>query len=109
MMYSLNSLAEKTEVGNKAFVLMDLHRSNYNVPDGFVISSDTIKTKNDIKKHETELKTHFKNEIIGFPVVVRSSSPHEDSANLTYAGQFKSVININSFSEMYDAILEVGK
>ncbi|MFH1333221.1 MAG: PEP/pyruvate-binding domain-containing protein [archaeon] len=87
---------------------MDLLRSNYNVPKGFVMPRELIKTKGSIKKYAREIEKYFKNEIESFPVVVRSSSSHEDSSSLTYAGQFKSVIGVKSSQEMFDAILEVS-
>jgi len=103
MIYSLNSFAKKEEVGNKAFVLMQLSRSNYNVPKGFVISTQVKEVEN-IKN---EIKKYFNEIISEFPVIVRSSSPHEDSKNFSYAGQFKSILNVNSFDEMIKAIIEV--
>ncbi len=109
MIYSLNSFVKKQEIGNKAFMLMDLLRSNYNVPFGFVIQKNLINSKKDLKKYKNKIASYFEEEISSFPVVVRSSSPHEDNQNLSYAGQFKSILNVNSFEELYTAIIDVAK
>ncbi len=103
MIYSINSFAEKEEVGNKAFVLMQLSRSNYNIPPGFIISSRV----KDIIRVQEKVKEYFDEIISEFPVIVRSSSPHEDSKNFSYAGQFKSIPDVNSFEDLIKAIIEV--
>lgn len=100
MIHSLNGLSTKEEVGNKAFVLMELSRSNYDIPPGFVISIRDNSSKEIIKK--------YFNELIGaFPVVVRSSSPHEDSNEKSFAGQFDSIVGVNNYSELFLAIEKV--
>lgn len=108
MIYSLNSMAGQEKVGNKAFVLMDLMRSNYNVPNGFVIERNRIATRKGIEKYKRKLKHYFDEIIEEFPVVVRSSSTLEDSSGRSFAGQFKSILNITSLEEMYSAILDVS-
>lgn len=100
MIYSLNSYANKNIVGNKAYNLMNLYRSNYNIPAGFVLGIDTENTKEQIIEYFEEI-------IGGFPVIVRSSGISEDSKDKSFAGQFESILNINNQTQLFNAIEKV--
>ena len=113
MIYNLYSLENKKKVGNKAYNLMRLKKAGYNVPDGFVLSIDfskKIKTnfsKNLKKQIDNYLKEIDYEELPLFPLVSRSSSIYEDTNKKSFAGQFKSIININSKKQLYKAIKQV--
>ena len=45
MIIDFKDKAKAYEVGNKAFSLIDMKKSGFNVPDGFVIDSKTYETE----------------------------------------------------------------
>ncbi len=112
MIYNLYSIIDKKNVGTKAHNLMLLKRSDYNVPDGFVLSKKLCKKikKNNISKEvKKQIKEYLKQIDVEepFPLVVRSSSTFEDTSKKSFAGQYKSVINVDSEKKLFLAIKEV--
>lgn len=112
MIHNLYNLIDAKKVGNKAYNLMLLKRADYNVPNGFVLSV------NFCKKIKTDFSKNLKNKIKDYleqidydgplyPLVVRSSSIYEDAKDKSFAGQFKSVINVKSEKDLFKAIKEV--
>ena len=85
--------------GGKATNLGFLIRNGFNVPEGFSISTRINKLTTDIKEKVIE-----KLKGIGYPVAVRSSATAEDSKNSSFAGQFKTFLEINSERELFVAI-----
>ena len=110
MIYNLDSFADRKNVGNKAFILMDLKRSNYNVPSGFVISSNTVASINR-KGFSKGIKKKILSyaEELSYPLVVRSSSIFEDSRIKSYAGLFKSIVDVKNNNQLFNAIMDVAQ
>ncbi len=86
-------------VGGKAYNLNILKESNINVPNFFVISSKMyelyLDEKLDLNYVENCINEYcnnnFKKETL---FAIRSSANVEDSNNMSYAGQFKSYLNV---------------
>lgn len=85
--------------GGKATNLAFLKKNEFNVPDGFCISTQINKLTEDVKDR---IMQKLKN--ITFPVAVRSSATAEDSRNSSFAGQFKTFLEINSERGLFVAI-----
>ena len=75
----------KYEVGGKAASLGELINLGFNVPKGFVCTS--------VK--EAEVMEYYKRLNLN-SVAVRSSAICEDSAKNSFAGQFETILNVNS-------------
>jgi rifampicin phosphotransferase len=106
--------------GNKAANLAALQRLGFPIPDGIVVStqlcrdvmaahgSDCGSAPRDLK-----LPRGFEQELnrtlSAYPpqqrFAVRSSSPQEDSAAASYAGQFDTFLNCCGFEEVRDAVV----
>ena len=94
--------SDKEIVGAKAYVLAKLRNEGFNVPDGFVISAAMI-------EHLEENKDQILNMFGQLGVksyAVRSSFLGEDSSRLSFAGQFKSVLNVRQ-EDVFKSIHEV--
>ncbi len=118
----------KKEVGNKAYTLNRLHHLGYPICDGFVLtsaffkrfyrehgndrnSSDIIKDiQNSVfDKFSRTLLAKVYKELCAYTgrLIVRSTGIEEDGCRKSYAGVFKSVLNIKSFEDMLSAIKTV--
>lgn len=75
-------------LGGKAAKLMELRAAGFPVPE-FIFASD------DLSQVLSKL---------GFPVAVRASAEGEDGAEFSYAGLFKSVLNLKSLEEVSQAV-----
>jgi rifampicin phosphotransferase len=94
---NLSDCADISLVGGKAANLGVLLRAGFVVPDGFVIT--TAAGENDI----TSICSAYRK--LSFPkVAVRSSAPTEDSAAWSMAGQFKTILNVQTEAEVIDAV-----
>lgn len=118
----------KDQVGNKAYQISQLGSLGYNVSEGYVlpidffnlyceynninlnnsdISDQIRKGKFDIDS-EKRLESIFKELILqAKAVVVRSSALEEDGMTRSYAGIFKSVVDVKSYDCMLLAIKKV--
>ncbi|MFK7730852.1 MAG: PEP/pyruvate-binding domain-containing protein [Pseudomonadales bacterium] len=83
-------------VGGKAHGLAQLINMGLRVPDGFVIVNAQIDAL------PQELEQRYAS--ITGPVAVRSSALAEDGDSESFAGQFDSYLNVDSFSALNDAI-----
>lgn len=121
--FDFNSF-KKNDFGGKANSLSTLYNAGYNVPFGFVISAEDIKSvldKNGMPKYisfENE-KVWIKNKLQVFDrlleiawlhalnifgdndlkLAIRSSANLEDGNSLSFAGMFSSVLQISNFEE----------
>ena len=97
LIQNLRDCADVSLVGGKAANLGALLRAGFIVPDGFVMTTaagdDDIAAISDAYHGLTAPA-----------VAVRSSAPIEDSSDLSTAGQFKTVLNVRSESELLDAV-----
>ena len=127
--------ADKKIVGGKALNLALMKKSNFNVPDGFSVTtnayraflehnnltrllSDIMITKEESAELREQIKASkipdhvfalIKTEIGNFPedsfFAVRSSSVDEDTPNFSFAGQQDTFLNIKGDDELKKAIL----
>jgi phosphohistidine swiveling domain-containing protein len=79
-------------MGGKASSLHVLKAANFNVPSGFVLSSE-------LSDLEEALAT-----IGGFPVAVRSSGAMEDLPNASFAGLYETFLFVSSMDELKQKI-----
>ena len=80
--------------GGKATNLGFLMQNNFNVPEGFCISTDGTYNKEELIKKFNEIK----------PVSVRSSATCEDSSKASFAGQFDTILDVKTEEELIKAI-----
>ena len=86
-------------VGGKAKGLQMLRKIGLNVPDAFVLIHPRIENLDEarIQKHLHALGEGCK--------AVRSSAVSEDGANASFAGQFETFLNLRSYGEIKNAII----
>jgi rifampicin phosphotransferase len=101
--------------GAKAAALAVAQRAGLPVLDGFAIP---VGTAADVANaaHGTPLPDSIAHELrtawlelvpSGGPVIVRSSSPHEDGSTTSMAGQFHSVLDVSGWDDLLAAVNEV--
>ena len=72
---------------------------DYLVPDGFVVEAGEF----EIREFESRLNS------LGFPVALRSSALNEDGAKTSFAGQYDTVLNIQTMDLARAACLGVSR
>jgi len=100
---------KSTSYGPKADNLEQLADAGFNVPKFYVVPANT---KNDINSPDTKhkLQSDFKEWLISHhvsAVAVRSSSTQEDSRAKSFAGQFKTVLDVQNSNDFIGALKEV--
>ena len=97
---------DEAEFGGKAMNLGKALRAGLTVPSGYALNFECVEG---IIENDPEvlgsLEAAF-NEMKS-PIAVRSSAIGEDSKGASFAGQHLSVLNVNSFSYLKEAIAEV--
>lgn len=88
--------ADGQAVGGKAHGLAELIKMGLSVPNGFVILNAQVGSKPE------NLEEHY--DSLTGPVAVRSSALAEDGDSESFAGQFDTYLNVDSFSALKDAI-----
>jgi phosphohistidine swiveling domain-containing protein len=104
---NLKSELSVDETGNKAQSLLFLKKHNARIPEAWIVIS---RAYDDYRKNRNEVIDVLKSEIGALPDVpyaIRSSSSCEDSGHHSYAGQFKSLLNIRGAEEVVKAVEEV--
>ncbi|NRV86115.1 pyruvate,water dikinase [Clostridium beijerinckii] len=96
--------------GGKGCMLSKMFQAGYPVPDGFVILPSAFNENNLNEDAWNKIKHYLKeirkdNESVLF--AVRSSALSEDSAQASFAGEFETVLNVNTDEEIQSAIYEV--
>ena len=93
-------------VGNKAATLAVLRRAGFEVPPGLVVSADALSGADDVKLPvAVRAALSHVPELLGpGPWAVRSSSTAEDSERASFAGQFETVLNVETVG-LADAVL----
>lgn len=88
----MQTLAEKTHrgVGGKARTLIELQLAGFRVPDFLCSPPDVAKAI----------------EILGAPLAVRSSASAEDGREVSFAGQFRSFLNLRTATDLEIAVRE---
>ncbi|MFK7995034.1 MAG: PEP/pyruvate-binding domain-containing protein [Granulosicoccus sp.] len=98
--------------GKKAARLGELIEAGYNVPDGFVFTSEitnrtrTQPTKPLLKSAETKILDKMWKKLSTKKVAVRSSGANEDGEDSSFAGVYESILNVTR-DNLEDAVREV--
>jgi pyruvate,water dikinase len=82
--------ADRLRVGGKAFVLARLRRAGLPVPDGFVLTADEAIDGD----HEAALAAAAAR--LGGAAAVRSSAALEDTAEASFAGQYRTLLDVSA-------------
>ncbi|MBU7016052.1 MAG: hypothetical protein HXS44_00980 [Theionarchaea archaeon] len=118
--------SEMELVGGKALNISHLSREGFAVPEGFCITTkayDYFMEFNSIPGNDAETGDEIRKGVIpplleeiirnaynqymdGKPCAVRSSSPAEDLKSASFAGQYKSFLNVQGEDALLDAIKE---
>ena len=104
ILYGLDNKYDKNSVGGKGYGLFKLVEYGFDVPDFFVIEAGTVLTSqeflSELDKYAQKLNCEY--------FSVRSSGVSEDGANASFAGQFRSELNVKR-DELAQAVLRVGE
>lgn len=79
------------QVGGKAAVLLELERAGFRVPPLRVSPVDLAAAVREV----------------GFPIAVRSSATVEDGARSSFAGQFESILRLETLAQVEEAVRKV--
>ena len=82
--------ADRLRVGGKAFVLARLRRAGLPVPDGFVLTAD------EAIDGDGEAALRAAAARLGGSAAVRSSAPLEDTAEASFAGQYRTLVDVSA-------------
>ena len=104
--------ALQPEAGGKGGMLARLYQSGYPVPEGFVVLPSAFQGENLNNEAWDEIKEYLdvirkKNSEALF--AVRSSALSEDSAQASFAGEFETVLNMETDEEIKAAVYAVFK
>jgi len=97
------SRPDETTIGRKAAVLGKLIHAGLPVPDGFCFAGKGRLDEPDLLWPMIEV-AYRQLAMEGHPVVVRSSAAEEDSVSASFAGQYDTVLNVDSLDALRDAI-----
>lgn len=110
--YTFKNIDEKNLkfAGGKGSVLAKLYKSGFPVPNGFIIlpfafKDDKLRLDSWVKIKNILDQMRRKNNNLTF--AVRSSGLSEDSINASFAGEFKSILNLRNNDEIKKAIQTV--
>ena len=96
--------------GGKAYALSKI-TSNFEVPKGFVITTEVYDYYLKHKKLPETLKEEIREIInylgMNYPLIARSSATIEDSMYHSFAGQFISIFPINNLEELLNSIIKI--
>ncbi|MFW9992313.1 MAG: PEP/pyruvate-binding domain-containing protein [Candidatus Odinarchaeota archaeon] len=103
---------EQKTAGGKGGTLARLYQAGYPVPDGFILMPNAFngddlvpEAWNAIQKQLIRMRT--KNKDMAF--AIRSSALAEDSIRASFAGEFETVLDVNTDDEVREAIKAVRK
>ena len=104
--------AETTPLaGGKGGTLAQLYQQGYPVPNGFVVLTPAFNEEGLLPEAWEQVKnkvTHLKNNDSS-AFAVRSSALSEDSGETSFAGEFETVLGVQSEEEIYEAIHTVWR
>lgn len=107
---------ERAVAGGKGGALCRLYQAGFPVPDGFVIlpaafldDDLTAEAWAQVQAHLNDLRKagDSSDTLQPAPFAVRSSAMAEDSAHASFAGEFETVLNVQTDEEVRDAIRRV--
>lgn len=93
-------------IGNKAASLVELLRAGFRVPAGMCVTTSAYRAWRAAGALTDELRAEL---LAAFgslraPVAVRSSSPAEDRADASFAGQYETVLGVRTDQELLQAV-----
>lgn len=93
-------------IGNKAAGLAELHRAGLRVPKGFCITTDVHAFWRTHHALSDDIHTQLRAAYAALtpPVAVRSSSPAEDRADASFAGQYQTILGVRTEEEFFAAL-----
>ena len=93
-------------IGNKAAGLAALHRAGFRVPKGVCVTIDVYKHWRAAGSLSAELRAELGQAFASLraPVAVRSSSPAEDRADASFAGQYQTILGVRTEDEFFAAL-----
>jgi len=98
------------EAGGKGATLARLYQASYPVPNGFIVLCTAFDDNGLMQNAKAPVLAAY-HQLLDTSgktaVAVRSSAQAEDSTNASYAGEFESVLNVNSESAFFNAIAQV--
>jgi len=105
MLFEFDKIVNYKKLGNKGKNLCILRKNGFNVPNGFVLDSDTYDLY-----IESEDKSIILNTIKGQVdentfYAVRSSSSKEDTASFSFAGQYETTLNVKGLDNITTAVI----
>ena len=96
--------------GGKGGMLAKMYRANYPVPEGFVVMPSAFcgvklqqEARSQVGTQLAAIRSINKNALFA----VRSSALSEDSAQASFAGEFETILNVQSDDEVVAAIYQV--
>jgi phosphohistidine swiveling domain-containing protein len=98
---------EQKSSGGKGGTLARLHQAGFPVPDGFVIlppAFDGDALMQDAWDQITAHLDHLRTASSGVSFAIRSSALNEDSAQASFAGEFETVLDVQSDDEVRSAV-----
>jgi phosphohistidine swiveling domain-containing protein len=106
---ALNKLKGNEKVGRKALNLRWMMRHNYKIPVTYVLPYSEIKS---LATNELAVRDHLRIELEKIlnpelSYAVRSSANLEDSQHLSYAGQFRTFLNLVGVQQVTEAVTRV--
>lgn len=110
MIEPLSANAPRDSVGGKAASLSRLLAAGFDVPPGFVITADAAARHGDNPRAwpaelRSALLDGFRPLVAGGgAVAVRSSAADEDSAEASFAGQYETVLGVQTEEQLFGAI-----
>lgn len=90
---------DRSRVGGKAFVLARLRQAGFPVPDGFVLTADSV-----FGAEEDRLLAGAYERFAGASAAVRSSSIAEDGDEASFAGQYLTILDARGAPAIRDAV-----
>ncbi|HYE82058.1 MAG TPA: PEP/pyruvate-binding domain-containing protein [Clostridia bacterium] len=102
----------QSSAGGKGGMLARMYQSGYPVPEGFVVLPSAFQGEKLDKEAWKEIKESLdaiRKSKAGAQFAVRSSALSEDSAQASFAGEFETVLNMETDEEILNAIYTVFK
>nr|WP_157034144.1 PEP/pyruvate-binding domain-containing protein [Sphingomonas sp. Y57] len=94
-------------IGNKAASLTELIQAGLDVPDGFCIPVDYYRDWRETGDMPPDARASILQAFAGLraPVAVRSSSPAEDRADASFAGQYETILGVRTPDQLIEAVI----